>query len=231
MMIEKEQAGDLKVDKLVRKIEIPLAKNRIMKAGLYIVPEERMDELSVIAADAYQDYPLHNWLTGGNYDPVASKLIMQTTLAAMKDDAVIYADSEELNGFAVWVPMGFTGSKTIPFLKNGGMQLILHSGLGIIRKLLIYETFAMNLKKKHTEHIDWYLYNLSVRKSAQGKGIASKLMRPLLQFCDDEKMVTYLETNKESNVPMYEHYGFKLKETNLIPGSPVKHYSMVRDPK
>jgi GNAT superfamily N-acetyltransferase len=218
------------MDNLVRKIEIPLARNIIRNAGLYLVPESRLDELAEIAADAYQNYPLHNWLTNGVYDPLASKLIMKSTLAPMKDDAVIYADSEELNGFAVWVPLGFTGSKTLPFLRNGGVQLLLHCGLGIIRKLLIYETFAMKLKKKHTGHVDWYLYNLSVRQSAQGKGIASKLMHPMLQFCDDEKMVAYLETNKESNVPMYQHYGFHLHETNPIPGSNVEHYSMVRYP-
>ena len=178
------------MEKLVRNIEIPMAKQRILKAGLYIVPEDRIEELSEAAADAYHDYPLHNWLTKGVYDTKASKLIMQTTLAAMKKYAVIYADSEELNGFAVWIPMGFTGSKTIPFLKNGGMELILHSGLGIIGKLLTYETFAMKLKKKYTGHIDWYLYNLSVRKEAQGKGIAKKLLQPMLEFCDDEKMIT-----------------------------------------
>ena len=219
------------MEKLVRNIEIPMAKQRILKAGLYIVPEERIEELSEAAADAYHDYPLHNWLTKGVYDAKASKLIMQTTLAAMKKDAVIYADSEELNGFAVWIPMGFTGSKTIPFLKNGGIELILHSGLGIIGKLLTYETFAMKLKKKYTGHIDWYLYNLSVRKEAQGKGIAKKLLQPMLEFCDDEKMITYLETNKESNVSLYEHFGFELRETNPVPGSSVLHYSMVRDPK
>ena len=218
------------MDGLVRKIEIPLARNRIQKAGLYLVPEQRLDELAEIAADAYQNYPLHNWLTNGVYDPIASKLIMKTTLAAMKDDAVIYADSEELNGFAVWGPLGFTGSKTLPFLRNGGVRLLLHSGLGIIRKLLVYESFAMKLKKKYTGHVDWYLYNLSIRQSAQGKGIASKLMRPMLCFCDDEKMIVYLETNKESNVPMYHHYGFELQETKMIPGSSVEHYSMVRNP-
>ena len=111
------------------------------------------------------------------------------------------------------------------------MELILHSGLGIIGKLLTYETFAMKLKKKYTGHIDWYLYNLSVRKEAQGKGIAKKLLQPMLEFCDDEKMITYLETNKERNVPMYEHFGFELRETNPVPGSSVLHYSMVRDPK
>lgn len=60
--------------------------------------------------------------------------------------------------------------------------------------------------------------------------MASKLMHPMLGFCDDKKMPVYLETNKESNVPFYRHYGFELRETNMIPESSVAHYSMVRDP-
>ena len=218
------------MDKLVRKIEIPLARKIIERAGLYLVQEKDLDRLAEVAADAYKDYPLHNWITKGKYDPVASKLIMQISLRTMTEDAVIYADSEEINGFAVWLPFGFTGSKTVPFLLNGGLRLILHSGPGIIGRLLTYETYAMNLKKEFTDNYDWYLYNLSIRKDAQGKGIASKLMRPMLKFCDDERMVAYLETNKGSNVSLYNHYGFNLMREELIPKSPVTHYSMVRHP-
>ena len=218
------------MDKLVRKIEVPLAKKVIEKAGLYLVQEKDLDRLAEVAADAYKDYPLHNWLTNGKYDAKASKLIMQISLKTMTEDAVIYADSEEINGFAAWLPFCFTGSKTLPFLANGGISLILHSGPSIIGRLLTYENYAMNLKKEYTDNYDWYLYNLSIKKSAQGKGLASKLMRPMLEFCDAEKMVAYLETNKESNVGLYRHYGFDLMREELIPKSPVTHYSMVRYP-
>ena len=218
------------MDKLVRKIEIPLAKAAIERAGLYIVGKKDLDRLAEIAADAYFDYPLHNWFTGGVYDEKASRLIMQISLKTMTEDAVIYADSEEMNGFAAWLPFGFTGNKTLPFLMNGGLSLILHSGLGIIGRLLTYENYAMSLKKKFTDNYDWYLYNLSIKKEAQGKGIASKLMRPMLKFCDDERMVAYLETNKESNVGLYRHYGFELMREELIPETPVTHYAMVRNP-
>ena len=216
------------MDKLIRKIEVPLARKIIEKAGLYIVQKKDLDKLAEVASDAYKDYPLHNWLTNGKYDKKASKLIMQISLRTMTKDAIIYADSEEMNGFAVWLPFGFTGSKTFPFLFNGGLKLILHSGFGIIGRLLTYENYAMNLKKEFTDNYDWYLYNLSVKKDAQGKGIASKLLKPMLQFCDDEKMVAYLETNKEKNVSLYNHYGFELKKEELIPKSNVKHYAMVR---
>lgn len=219
------------MDKLVRKIEVPLAKKAIEKAGLYLVTEKDLDRLALIAADAYKDYPLHNWFTKGKYDEKASKLIMQISLRTMTEDAVIYADSEEMNGFAVWLPLGFTGSKTFPFLFNGGLKLIFHSGLGIIGRLLTYEKYAMELKKEFTDNVDWYLYNLSIKKQAQGKGIASKLMRPMLEFCDKENMVSYLETNKESNVGLYNHYGFDLVKEEKIPKSDVTHYAMVRQPK
>ena len=218
------------MDKLVRKIEIPIARSAINKAGLYIVQEKDLDRLAEVAADAYQNYPLHNWFTKGKYDAKASKLIMEISLKTMTEDAVIYADSEEINGFAVWLPFGFTGSKTLPFLLNGGLRLILQSGFGIIGRLLTYETYAMGLKKEFTDHYDWYLYNLSIKKEAQGKGLASKLMRPMLGFCDDEKMVAYLETNKESNVGLYRHYGFNLMKEEPIPKTPVLHYAMVRYP-
>ena len=216
---------------MVRKIEIPLARKAIERAGLYLVQKKDLDRLAEVAADAYRDYPLHNWLTKGKYDAKASRLIMQITLRTMTEDAVIYADSEEINGFAVWLPFGFTGSKTLPFLLNGGLSLILHSGLGIIGRLLTYESYAMKQKQDCTDHFDWYLYNLSIKQEAQGKGIASKLMRPMLQFCDDERMVAYLETNKESNVGLYRHYGFGLMKEEHIPNSPIIHYAMVRHPK
>ena len=218
------------MDKLVRKIELPLANRVVEKAGLYIVPKERINELASVAADAYRDYPLHNWFLGGKYDENLSKKIMEITLMSMSKDAVIYADSEELNGFAVWLPLGFRGTEVLPFLKSGGLKFILRSGFSVIGRLITYENYAMNLKKEFTGNVDWYLYNLSVKKSAQGKGIAGKLLRPMLRFCDEENIVTYLETNKESNVSLYEHFGFELSKKEPIPKSPVMHYAMVRQP-
>ena len=52
----------------------------------------------------------------------------------------------------------------------------------------------------------------------------------MLGFCDDEKMVAYLETNKEVNVGLYRHYGFDLMKEEMIPQTPVTHYAMVRRP-
>ena len=68
------------MDKLVRKIEVPLAKSAITDAGLYIASPEDIGRLAEVAMEAYQDYPLHNWLTNGHYDREASKRIMEVSL-------------------------------------------------------------------------------------------------------------------------------------------------------
>ena len=219
------------MDKLVRKIELPLARHAIEKAGLYILQEKDIDRATEIATEAYRDYPLHNWFTKGTYDEVVSNLSMKVSFKTMIKDSILYADSEEMNGVAAWIPFGYTGIKTLPFLMKGGLKLIFHAGPGIIGRLVSYEEYAMKQKKELTGNYDWYLYNLFVKKDAQGKGIASKLLRPMLQFCDDERMPAYLETNKEANVAIYQHYGFELMKEEMIPKTPVTHYAMVRYPK
>ena len=88
--------------------------------------------MAEVAADAYQDYPLHNWFTKGKYDAKASKLLMQISLKSMTEDAVIYADSEEINGFAAWLPFGFTGNKALPFLMNVGLYR--HYGFDLMKE-------------------------------------------------------------------------------------------------
>ena len=211
-----------------RKTDVKIIREALKNVGLHIVSKNEIDKLADVAMDAYENYPLHNWFCGGTYNLFISKIIMKISLKSMFDNGVIYADSPELNGFAIWLPPPFSGNKTLPFLFNGGIKLILKSGLGIIAKLLKYENYAMSLKKKYTNHEDWYLFNLSVAKKSQNRGIASKLLRPMLEVCDSGQFVCYLETNKEANVPMYEHFGFELAHQGVIPGTTVNHYAMVR---
>ena len=63
------------MDKLVRKIEVPLAKSAITDAGPYIASPEDIGRLAEVAMEAYQDYPPPNWLTNGHYDRAAPALI------------------------------------------------------------------------------------------------------------------------------------------------------------
>ena len=199
--------------------------------GLYIVKKSDFESLITLTGKAYEDYPLHIYLSGGKYDEEGCKQTMRVNLNLMFDEGIIYADSEELNGFVIVLPPGYTGISTLSFIWNGGFWIIYNQGLRASYRMASFESFAMNLKKKYTNNEDWYLYNLCVSKEAQGKKIASKLMKPLLNYFKLNKKICYLETNNDPNVPIYEHFGFKVMEKTIVPNSNVPHYAMLFDCK
>lgn len=77
----------------------------------------------------------------------------------------------------------------------------------------------------------WYLYDLAVRPQYQGKGGASRLLRPMLAYFDRIGANCYLETHDAKNVAMYEHFGFAIVEFPTLPHSELRHYAMQRKPK
>lgn len=204
-------------------------KEKIMASELYIAKKEDVDRLSAVAADSFLSYPLHLWFTEKEKNLYKNNFdILKITLKAMLDNCLIYADSEQINGFIAVLPMDFKGTKPISFIATGGAKLFFREGFGILRRMLTYENYAMSLKAKYNDCADFYIYSLSVKQSEQGKGIASRLLLPLAELCNAENIGCYLETNNEKNVALYEHFGFELVERGVVPKSDVQHFGMLR---
>ena len=75
----------------------------------------------------------------------------------------------------------------------------------------------------------WYLQLLGVDPVYQGKGYASILLRAMFARIDEERLPCYVETQNEKNVPIYQHYGFKVVEEGIFPGSEVNTWAMLRE--
>ena len=59
----------------------------------------------------------------------------------------------------------------------------------------------------------WYLYTIGVLPEAQGKGLASRLMNPVIEICKKLKTPLFLETANTHNVEIYRKKGFVVTET------------------
>ena len=197
--------------------------------GLYIAKKEDFESLASVSGRAYQDYPLWCYYNDGVYDKELVKQTLLISLYSMYDEGVIYSDSEELNSLVILLPPGFTGIKSLSFIWNGGYKVLYNYGIRKLMRMSNFESFAMNMRKNYTNNGDWYLYVLCVDKNFQGKKIASKLMKPLLNYIKLNKQICYLETHWDKNVPIYEHFGFKVLEKSVVPGSNVRHYAMLFD--
>jgi len=84
------------------------------------------------------------------------------------------------------------------------------------------------LHKKHASEPHYYLDNLGVLPSAQGKKYSSKLLRPILELADSQKVITCTDTVTRGNVPFYEHFGFQLAEESAIPSTGITVFALRR---
>jgi ribosomal protein S18 acetylase RimI-like enzyme len=108
-------------------------------------------------------------------------------------------------------------SRLVGFIFSGGLRMR-YSG-----------DFMDDVHKRLVPYKHWYLMVLGVDPGFQGKGYASKLLKPMLERADREKLPCYLETNDEVDVTIYRHFGFKVLEESLIPKTTVKNWAMFRE--
>jgi ribosomal protein S18 acetylase RimI-like enzyme len=75
-----------------------------------------------------------------------------------------------------------------------------------------------------------YLSVLGTDPAAQGRGIGSALLAPVLRQCDEDGVPAYLESSKERNVAFYARHGFRVREELALPRGP-QMWLMWRDPR
>ncbi len=88
----------------------------------------------------------------------------------------------------------------------------------------------VQVESRHPKAPHWYLAVLGTDPSRQGEGLATALLRKVLDDCDRDEVPAYLETGTERNVAFYTRHGFKVTEELHLPkGPPV--WLMWREPR
>ena len=108
----------------------------------------------------------------------------------------------------------FFGSSLIPALKS----------------VRIFAKFEP-MQKRYAPEPHFQLRSVAVSPDSQGKGLASKLIKPFLAQADEQSMSVYTETTALSNVGFYEHYGFECKEQLPIEGTGLSISALYRPAK
>jgi ribosomal protein S18 acetylase RimI-like enzyme len=89
----------------------------------------------------------------------------------------------------------------------------------------------LGLERKHpVAPPHWYLAFLGTDPSAQGQGLGSAVLRPVLEQCDSDGVAAYLESSKERNIDFYARHGFRVEGELRLPRGPLV-WPMWRDPR
>ena len=206
------------------------AEKYIESQGFHLMTKDEIPKFARCAAESYGDiyYALDDYFVG---HPCTKDELWEMWFFNLKyfySRALIYSDSPDCNAWLLWVPPGCKGVSVIDFLRYGGIRLTLKLGLPAMKRIMHYEDYSASVRLNATDGREWYWYNLVVRPEAQGQHLVGKLLRPMLEYCEQNGRQAYLETHSEKNVGIYRHFGFEVVSNGTIPGTDVTHWGMVK---
>ena len=128
--------------------------------------------------------------------------------------------ARDARGAAIWSP---------PDAWQMGLRELLHDlpAFVSLRTPLVLRGMR-EVEQRHPSEPHYYLAILGVDPSAQGEGLGSALLQPMLRRCDEEGVGAYLETATERNVRFYARHGFRVTEEVDLPDGP-RMWLMWRD--
>ncbi|MBN1328515.1 MAG: GNAT family N-acetyltransferase [Candidatus Heimdallarchaeota archaeon] len=142
----------------------------------------------------------------------------------------VYATSPALEGLAIWFFSDDYKITTWRIIRTGGLKVVRITGKEALNRLQTVTKFTSTLRKNYAPEKYWYLAPIAIDPNHQGKGYASKLIRPMLSYVDSEQLPIVLDTQSEINVSIYKHYGFEMLAESILTGTSIPHYLMGRKP-
>lgn len=200
-------------------------------ADCYRMEKKNIDRFAQCCAAAFRGYSYFEYLSQGPYNEPGISLVWAVTLRAMGKQVMGAASSENLEAVAIFTPPGFSGTAFMPYVFAGGIELVRRIGAKMVAHTLRYEEYAMEMKRKYTDHNSWYLYGFATQPQYQRQGHGKALLQRFLDYFDRMGQDCYLETLAPKNVPMYEQWGFQVMEEGRVPQTDIPFYAMLRKAK
>ncbi len=196
--------------------------------NLYRLGKEDIDKSTDSMAKAFYDYPMFQHILADklNHENIKTFLKFLITYSILYAEA--YAYSKQNEGIIL-----FTDSKNYKFnlirsIRSGILPLM-KIGSDAGKRFNEFDRFTSETHKRLMKDNHQYIILLGVDPDKQGQGYGKKLMLPVLKLAEEKGQDCYLETHGERNVSFYNKLGFKVLSEDVLPGSDIIQYAMVKE--
>ena len=179
-------------------------------------------------ADGFSQYDLFKCICGKEYNHEKMQLFWAVSLAILPENAICVADCKQVNSVLIYLRPQSKETNPISYIKAGGLKMLVKLGVGSIIRLLRFDAVAQRVAKRHKTANDGYLMAFATRIDKQGQGYGKPLIEALLSYLCVSGEGCYLETLKATNVDLYEHFSFQLKETTALRFGNLRLYALHR---
>ncbi len=178
---------------------------------------EDVPALAQMLARAFLDDPVAAW----SCRPDALRLrVLERFNAARLRHLISERDvwtTPELSTAALWAPP--KRWRTTVRQDAELARCLLHPRL--LGRAPLIATGLVGLERRHPHHPPhWYLAVLGTDPAAQGQGLGSAVLGPVLEQCDADGVGAYLESSKERNIDFYARHGFRVTAELRLPRGP-----------
>jgi GNAT superfamily N-acetyltransferase len=173
-------------------------------------------EVSLALAQAFHADPLFSWLVpDDSIRAEANRRAFELFIEEIAPHDDVWTTQDGITGAALWVP---SGQPPVAEERAEGFitQMLSITGADPDR---LGATFAL-LDEHHPTEPHEYLWFVGVVPQAQGRGIGSSLISPVLQRADRTGVPAYLEATSPRNRALYEQHGFRASAPISVAGGP-----------
>jgi ribosomal protein S18 acetylase RimI-like enzyme len=118
---------------------------------------------------------------------------------------------------ALWRPPGAWHIPFHQYITNGAAFIDIFGFGGAMQVMGAMDV----IEKRHPHEPHWYLQAIGTDPARQGKGYGGAVIRRQLALADAAGMPAYLESSKETNIPIYKSFGFEVTGEIKLPGGPT----------
>jgi GNAT superfamily N-acetyltransferase len=119
---------------------------------------------------------------------------------------------EGFSGIALWLPPGAAPDEE-------SLVRVIQDTVADKLRDAMFSMFEQ-MDAYHPGEPHWHLPLIGVDPASQNRGIGSALQRHVLDQCDRQQLLAYLEATSPRNVPLYERHGFEALGSIQVADSP-----------
>lgn len=202
-----------------------------MLNDLYRLAKKDIERSAEVSAKAFLDYPMMKYIFG---DKLTLENVMTVqrfliTYGVLYGEA--YASSPDFEGIMLYSDSRKYNFSLYRSLRCGILSLIKmggKEGADIGKRFNEFDQFTLIKHKELIKEPHQYLMLIAVDPEKQGQGYGSKMLSPLLELARERGLPCYTETHGEKNLAMYQRCGFQLVSEDLVPGTDIKQYSLIK---
>lgn len=194
---------------------------------LHKVTKRDLPTCSRVLAEAFAHYPMYRYVLGDQLNLETIEITTRFFSTYAYRYAQLYASSPEIEGVIGAVDYHTYRITPWRFLRCNGFG-VMRLGSAIGRRFSDYDRIATDIHNASVSEPHQYIMFLGVRPASQGQGLASRLLRPVLELAAQKGQPTYLETHDQRNVAIYQRFGFRLVSEHQLPDSEIVLYAMLR---